>query len=75
MRTHTHTHTHTHTYTTHRHTHTHAPHTDTHTHTHSGFHREGHTVDDPTEISGLEKDKDWVWLLRGSTVGGWTDEG
>ena len=73
--THTHAHTHTHTHTcTHTHTHAHT-HKHTHTHTHTGFHREDHTVDEPTNIPGLEKNEDWVWLLCGSTVGGSRDVG
>jgi len=50
-------------------------HTHTHAHTRTGVHREDHTIDDSTRIPGLEKNEDWVWLLNGSTVGGWRDEG
>ena len=78
-RTHAHTHMHTPTPTpTHAHTRTHMhthTNTHTHTHTHTGFHREDHTVDEPTNIPGLEKNEDWVWLLCGSTVGGSRDVG
>ena len=72
--THTHTHAHAHIH-THTHTHTHI-HVQTHTHTHTQVAIEKVTLwMTPPKTPGLQRNNVWVWLLCGSTVGGWTDEG